>query len=107
MPVATVQAAERRIVGRVTAPAGIVSLTVNDRAITPNELGVFDLTLPVAAGESPVAIVAVDRQGKRGELQFVLRREAAVAQASLPACGAGQSRAGGRGLRSLSRTRDW
>ncbi len=85
VPVATVQAAERRIVGRVTAPAGIVSLTVNDRAITPNELGVFDLTLPVAAGESPVAIVAVDRQGKRGELQFVLRREAAVAQASLPA----------------------
>jgi hypothetical protein len=85
VPVATVQVAERRIVGRVTAPAGIVSLTVNDRAVTPNELGVFDLTLPVAAGESPVAIVAVDRQGKRSELQFVLRREAAVAQASLPA----------------------
>lgn len=82
VPVAKVQAAERRIVGRVTAPAGIVALTVNDRAVTPNELGVFDLTLPVATGESPVAIVAVDRQGKRSELRFVMRREAAVAQAS-------------------------
>lgn len=80
VPVATVQANERRIVGRVTAPAGIVALTVNDRSVTPNDLGVFDLTLPVTTGESPVAIVAVDRQGKRSELQFVLRREAGVAQ---------------------------
>lgn len=82
VPVATVQSPERRIVGRVTAPAGVVSLTVNDRAVTPNELGVFDLILPVAEGESPVAIVAVDRQGKRSELQFTLRREAVVARAS-------------------------
>jgi hypothetical protein len=71
VPVAVTQAAERRIVGRVTAPAGLVTVTVNDSAVTPNEAGIF--TTSVVAGDAPVHIVAVDRQGKRGELRFVLR----------------------------------
>jgi hypothetical protein len=78
VPVAFAAGAERLVVGRVTAPAGLVALTVNDATVTANELGVFTATLPVPAGEQPVNIVAVDRQGKRGELRFVLRSPAAA-----------------------------
>lgn len=77
VPVAVTQGAERQIVGRVTAPAGLVAVTVNDAAVTPNELGVFSTKVTVSAGDSPVRIVAVDRQGKRGELRFLLRTLAA------------------------------
>lgn len=80
VPAAVAGAEERRVVGRVTAPAGLISLTVNDAAVTANELGVFSATVAVANGDSPVRIVAVDRQGKRGELQFVLRPATADAQ---------------------------
>jgi hypothetical protein len=80
VPVAVTQAGDRQVVGRVTAPAGLVSLTVNDAAATANELGVFATSIAVATGELPVRIVAVDRQGKRGELRFVLRTPATAAQ---------------------------
>jgi hypothetical protein len=80
VPVAVTQAGERQVVGRVTAPAGLVSLTINDAAATANELGVFATSIAVADSELPVRIVAVDRQGKRGELRFVLRTTATAAQ---------------------------
>lgn len=80
VPVATSAGNERRIVGRVTAPAGLVALTVNDRPVGTNEFGVFTMTLPTATGELPVLIAAVDRQGKRGELRFRLRPVAEAAQ---------------------------
>ncbi|MCC7461039.1 MAG: caspase family protein [Gammaproteobacteria bacterium] len=73
VPVAKAAGPEVQVVGRVTAPAGVVAVTINDRAVTPNELGVFSLSLPLPAAEAPVMIVAVDRQGKRGELRFMLR----------------------------------
>jgi len=40
------------------------------------------MTLPTAAGELPVLIAAVDRQGKRGELRFRLRPVADVSRAA-------------------------
>lgn len=76
VPIAPVQGVEKQLVGRATAPAGLISVTVNDKAVTTNELGVFATTLPVGAGDSPVTIVAVDRQGKRNELHFLLRGQA-------------------------------
>jgi uncharacterized caspase-like protein len=73
VPVASAAGAERQIVGRVTAPAGLVTLTVNDRPVETNEFGIFNVTMPTGPGELPVLIAAVDRQGKRGELRFRLR----------------------------------
>ena len=77
--VAIVQAGTRAVVGRVTAPAGLVALIVNDAAVAANELGVFTTSVEVTSGDAPVRIVAVDRQGKRGELRFVLRTQTAAA----------------------------
>ncbi len=73
VPIARVLGAEKQLVGRATAPAGLIAVTVNDQPVTTNELGVFTTTLPVGAGDSPVTIVAVDRQGKRSEVHFLLR----------------------------------
>lgn len=82
VPVAAVASAERAIVGRVTAPAGLLTLMVNDAPVAANELGVFSATLRVAGTELPVRIAAVDNQGKRAELAFRLQlpREAAVSE---------------------------
>lgn len=78
VPVARSPGPEAQIVGRVTAPAGIVAVTVNDLPVATSDLGVFSLRLPVGAADTPVSIVAVDRQGKRGETRFVLRGAAAT-----------------------------
>lgn len=73
VPVARAAGGEAQVVGRVTAPAGVVAVTVNEQPVKPNDLGVFSLVIPLAATEAPVSIVAVDRQGKRSELRFLLR----------------------------------
>lgn len=78
VPIATAAAGARRVVGRVTAPAGVVSVTVNDAVVEPNEFGVFTASLPVVSGDAPVVIAAIDRQGKRGEMRFTLRTAAAA-----------------------------
>lgn len=88
VPVATAREGERQVIGQVVAPAGAVSVTINQTPVELNEHGVFTHRIAVAPGETPVSIVAVDRQGKRAELSFVMR--AAVAppaaiNASLPA----------------------
>ncbi|HUF19962.1 MAG TPA: caspase family protein [Burkholderiales bacterium] len=74
VPVATVMSAERTIVGRVTAPAGLLSLTINDIAVSANDRGVFSMNLAIGGSELPVRIAAVDGQGKRAELSFRLQR---------------------------------
>jgi hypothetical protein len=82
VPVAWSRSREREIVGRVAAPAGLTSLTVNDARVEPNELGVFTTRISLASADLPVKVVAVDRQGKRSELSFILRppEEAPAAQ---------------------------
>jgi hypothetical protein len=65
----------------VTAPAGLVSLTVNDRAATANEHGIFSDQIALPNVETPVRIVAVDQQGKRVELSFILRNTTRAAAA--------------------------
>lgn len=82
VPVAAAAAGERRVVGRVTAPAGIVSVTVNDQVVTTNEFGVFTADVALAAGDLPVVVAAVDRQGKRGEARFLLRAPTPAAPAA-------------------------
>lgn len=60
----------REIIGRVEAPAGLRTLTVNRNAQAVNENGVFRALLEIADAQTPVRIVAVDEQGKRAEIEF-------------------------------------
>lgn len=64
--------AARRIVGRVIAPAGLVSLTFGGRPVAPNEAGVFVLESGVRNGDEAASIVAVDALGRRSDLALRL-----------------------------------
>ena len=61
-----------QIMGRVTAPAGLRALRVNERQIESESSGLFDTQLTVADNETPVNIVAIDQHGQRASLDFML-----------------------------------
>jgi hypothetical protein len=63
---------QRQIIGQISAPAGVLSLTVNDNSVRPNEQGVFNTHVPVAGATTRVTVVAIDMQGKRASTEFVL-----------------------------------
>lgn len=62
-------AAERLVVGRVEAPAGLVALTLNGAESAVDARGIFQAHVPMG---TRVAVVAIDRQGKRAAREFRL-----------------------------------
>lgn len=85
----------REIVGRVLAPAGLASLTVNGAKARPDAQGLFRRLLRVEGGETPVRVEAVDARGKRAAVAFVLGPEGAR-RAPEPAAAAPSRPEGGR-----------
>jgi uncharacterized caspase-like protein len=75
--------ASRQIIGRLTAPAGVLSLMINDTVTQTNPQGVFASNVIMAGPENPVSIVAVDNQGKRSAVNFSFAYE--TTQKILPA----------------------
>ncbi len=70
----------RSITGRVLAPAGLRTLTVNGESVKPNDDGIFTAALPALrsnAEEMAVQILAVDTQNKRTALKFMLKTRGA------------------------------
>ena len=66
----------RTVVGRVTAPKKLVSLTVNDARLPPDATGLFTVEVPLLRSErTEVEIVAVDAAAGRGQLKFALQPE--------------------------------
>lgn len=63
---------DRDIIGKVEAPAGLMSLTVNGRDQRVEDMGLFRTRVPVVRSGSTVRIVAVDKQGQRAAMEFVL-----------------------------------
>lgn len=64
--------ATREIVGQVTAPAGLLTLTVNDRKEKTQANGLFHTQVQIKQQPLPLKLVAVDRQGKRTLLELNL-----------------------------------
>jgi len=66
----------RSVTGRVLAPAGLRSLTVNGESVMANGDGIFTASLPLLRSsheELAVQILAVDMQNKRAALKFSLK----------------------------------
>jgi uncharacterized protein YlxW (UPF0749 family) len=74
---------DRMIVGRVSAPAGLLALTLNGSPLAADERGLFRATVQVPASGMEVALGVVDRQGKRGERR--VRLAPSVPRAAAPA----------------------
>jgi uncharacterized caspase-like protein len=76
----------------VTAPAGVLSFQVNDRDEKLDEYGLFRAQVPVTRANTPVSVLAIDKQGKRANIQFVFVSEQEAAPA--PAAPSRQETAG-------------
>jgi hypothetical protein len=77
-------ASERMLVGRVSAPAGLLALTLNGSPLSADERGLFRAAVQVPAGGLEIELGAVDRQGKRGERRLRLAPSAPRAAAPEP-----------------------
>jgi hypothetical protein len=75
----------RPVVGRVSAPAGLVSFTANDVAQQVDKEGFFNSNVALGGGRTRVTLVAVDRQSKRAAIEFFLDQDSGVAKAGTPA----------------------
>ncbi len=69
------------VVGRVVAPAGLSTLSVNDQAVTADASGNFTTHVGVTGDGTAVRVAAIDRRGGKAVLDFML----------LPAPGGGPS----------------
>lgn len=65
---------ERAIVGKIEAPAGLISVTVNGISAEFDENGVFIAQVPLEENQTSVRVVAVDKKGQNQNLQFELRK---------------------------------
>ena len=63
---------ERIIVGKVKAPSGLSTLTVNSRPETVDAFGIFQTPVVIKAQRTPVNIVAIDNRGQRSVINFQL-----------------------------------
>ena len=79
--VPTHRGAERVVVGKVSAPAGLLTFTVNDRQKKVEGNGLFRMQVPVQRASVPVTIVAIDNQGKRASVEFLLTADEPVSEA--------------------------
>lgn len=70
----------RVVVGRINAPAGLLSLTLNDAELKLDEQNLFRTTVPVSAAGTKVNVTAVDKSGRKGVVEFVIRPEQAAAK---------------------------
>lgn len=75
--------AKRTIVGKVTAPAGLVSFIVNDKEEIVDKGGVFKVEVPIITGITPIEVVAVDQNSKRTEMKFNIEQTKAEVQPAL------------------------
>ena len=62
----------REIVGRVSAPAGLQALVINNKAEAVDPRGFFRVLFPINKKRNPVTIAAIDKFGKRSELNFAI-----------------------------------
>jgi TPR repeat protein len=80
---------EREIVGRVNAPGGILSLTINGQSTDFEDNNLFRSRITIDQQPKPVEVVVVDKQGQRAKVAFTFvepaTRQGAAAATVSPA----------------------
>ena len=66
----------RQIIGKVDAPAGLSQLQINEATYPITIDGIFKAAIPLkSTGNTQVKITAVDRQGEKSDVAFILSPE--------------------------------
>ncbi len=73
------------IIGRVSAPDELLTFKVNGRKLSLNDNGLFQVEEPVGTSEKKVQMLAIDRSGKKTQMQFMIIPKAADGAATTPA----------------------
>jgi len=60
------------LMGRVTAPAGLLGFTINSRKHVPDKAGRFNINIPAKDGRTKVKMVAIDKGGRIARLLFAI-----------------------------------
>ena len=69
---------ERIITGKVLAPSGLLSLSINDSALVLDKYGVFTYPAAISTATTSVNIVAIDKRGRRAKVNFNLLPKSAL-----------------------------
>ena len=65
----------RQIVGRVLAPAGLLSFTANEVAQEVDGEGYFKTNAQISGSKTRMTFTAIDRQGKRAVVEFLVEKQ--------------------------------
>jgi uncharacterized caspase-like protein len=76
---------KRKLVGRVSAPKAIKSITINGQPAVVDANGSFSADIDVAAGGTPVKVSAVDLKGAQAQLDFTMLPQAGGSSAAATA----------------------
>ncbi len=95
---------ELQVTGKVTAPAGLDRLTVDERPLTTDDSGFFRASIPFE-GRREVRFVAIDREGRDAIATLILEPAAAGTRTSPPPAPPRQAR-GRRSTPPRSAARD-
>jgi hypothetical protein len=78
---------KRKLVGRVSAPKAIKSITINGQPALVDANGSFSADIDVAAGGTPVKVAAVDLKGAQAQLDFTMLPQAGGSSAATASAG--------------------
>lgn len=83
---------QRQVVGRISSPQLVSSVTVNGKPAPLNANGGFSAQVDVPAAGAQVQVAAVDKKGGRAQLDFTLLPQAASGASATAALPAGDGR---------------
>jgi uncharacterized caspase-like protein len=63
---------ELEIIGRVSPADKLISFRINDQPRETDKTGLFQVAVPVTKPDTPIRAVAVDREGRRASLDFLI-----------------------------------
>ncbi|MEH6570378.1 MAG: caspase family protein [Halioglobus sp.] len=61
---------ERQVIGKISAPSGLLSLSVNGQTPVLTENNLFRSSIPLTDDPTPVEVVLVDNEGRRAAVTF-------------------------------------
>jgi hypothetical protein len=70
----------RIISGRIEAPAGLKSATLNGQPIALDSSGLFNAAVTIDAGEKEVLIQVIDQSGQNADFSFIIITEESIAK---------------------------